>query len=215
MKKLLLFFVLLSLSLSSFALGYRGFYDLSIGISTYSKSTVSNSNYTMEVKPFLGFVGSTSHGCQITPFLFAGAGFGLCYDLHDINYRNYKGKFSTYSVPIFLDFRWDLDVRKKVTPFFDVKIGYQIGFGKSSIEFNKNSNFDFYRNAAGSLGDIGGINSFYFQPTAGVRFRIKQNVGFNLGVTYLPNLKRELLLIDMPEYKFNNSLLMLNIGLDF
>lgn len=57
----------------------------------------------------------TSHGIQIIPQLFIGAGVGVGYF-----YRS--GEFT---IPIFANIRTDI-LKSKVTPFVDVKIGYSV-----------------------------------------------------------------------------------------
>ncbi len=211
MKKLLLLFTLLSLSLSSFAASYRGMFDINFGISTNSTNTLNTPYGDIESKSHFGGVISTSHGCQITPFLFAGAGFGVGMNfmkLEPVSFNSGKHEFHPVpTIPVFVDLRWDLDVRKKITPFVDIKIGYNFG------GFESDCSLDF----TGPVRNEGWINScssVFFQPTAGVRFKKGRRSGFNLGLTYLPTLKSEFFVDDISE-KFSNGLLMLNLGIDF
>ncbi len=70
----------------------------------------------------------TSHGCQITPYIYAGLGVGLT------NWSDY-GVFDALtdsdcaSVPMFAHLITELHrlYNKRVSPFFDLKMGYSFG----------------------------------------------------------------------------------------
>ena len=84
---------------------YRGFVDLGYKIGV---GIVSNSD-RVEL--------TTSHGVQIFPELFVGAGAGVsCYHISDC----------AISLPFFVDVRTDI-LRSNVTPFVDLKVGYSFG----------------------------------------------------------------------------------------
>ena len=82
--------------------GYRGFVDVgyTIGVGTFNVGR-------MEVL--------TSHGYQICPYFFAGAGVGL----------NYYPDAEAVTVPIFADLRADI-LNNWITPFVDFKVGYTV-----------------------------------------------------------------------------------------
>ncbi len=61
---------------------------------------------------------TTSHGCQIIPYLFMGVGFGFHYDL----------EWDAAFVPVFADIRCNF-LNSNITPFIGMKIGYSIGDG--------------------------------------------------------------------------------------
>lgn len=83
--------------------GYRGFADFS---------------YSLGVGDFaIDRVGiTTSHGYQIAPQFFAGAGVGV----------NYFYDSDWFNVPIFAEFRSDI-LNSDITPFADVRVGYAVG----------------------------------------------------------------------------------------
>jgi hypothetical protein len=81
--------------------GYKGFVDVG------STSAVENEN-RVEF--------STSHGYQFNNHIFLGA--GIAYH----NYYDYK----YCAIPIYINFRANF-IKKKVTPFVDVKSGYSFG----------------------------------------------------------------------------------------
>lgn len=82
--------------------GYRGFADLGI---TFGVGSHANSRLEL----------MTTHGYQIIPQLFIGAGVGAHYyvDASDI------------AVPLFADIRYDI-LNTPITPFTDVKAGYSV-----------------------------------------------------------------------------------------
>ena len=210
MKKLLLFLTLLTMSCYAFSQSYRGMFDLSAGISPSGEKKIQTPSF--DVKPNIGGVFSMSHGCQITRYLFAGLGAGVCCEWVDIPKTNavtdvYNG--TLISFPVFLDLRWDLDIRRKITPFVDFKIGYQFCIEDSDNDYEFSQNGRNY--------SVGPKKSMYFQPTAGVRFKGGRRTGFNLGISYIPVLKRKVYDYEngLDIASFNDDLLMLNIGFDF
>lgn len=111
MKKLVFSVILTALSCSVFAndfdegkvvKGYRGFTDLSytLGVGDYGK----NHNRINLM---------TSHGYQILPQLYVGAGVGVNYFYDD----------DAWNIPIFAHFRSDI-LNNKNTPFVDLRVGY-------------------------------------------------------------------------------------------
>lgn len=218
------------MSCYAFSQSYRGMFDLSAGIIESGKNNFSYSNIPIEVKPFMGGIFSMSHGCQITPFLFAGLGTGINLGYTELsvgsNTSNRKELYAV-TVPVFLDVRWDLDIRKKITPFVDLKIGYQFKVGEDDSCYRRfesqNSegqypNYD-YDNTTYTYACTYGSSSFYFQPTVGVRFKGGKRTGFNLGISYNTKIKRVLYVEKNYENyhvgSTNDGVLMLNIGLDY
>lgn len=59
---------------------------------------------------------STTHGCQILPYLFVGAGLG---------FRYYFDAYEEFSLPIYADVRGCLPL-KKITPYAEVRVGYDV-----------------------------------------------------------------------------------------
>ncbi|MDE6267822.1 MAG: hypothetical protein K2M04_01940 [Muribaculaceae bacterium] len=89
--------------------GYRGFVDYGymIGTGDFDGSSLN------EI--------STTHGYQILPQLFVGAGVGVhLYKFND------AGSDLHYNLPIYADVRWDILDETKFTPFIDFKGGYSV-----------------------------------------------------------------------------------------
>lgn len=74
---------------------------------------------------------STTHGCQILPYLFVGAGLELLYHIDSEEYYdNYSGEYydesyNEFRLPIFANVRGCLPL-KKITPFAEVRLGYDV-----------------------------------------------------------------------------------------
>lgn len=86
---------------------YRGYVDFNV--------SPGNDGVYYELNT-LGFGITTSHGYQINPYLYVGAGFGVQFGKFD----NFE---SSISIPIFANFRANF-TNKNVSPYFDAKIGY-------------------------------------------------------------------------------------------
>lgn len=150
MRKVFLLFALLLAVISSNAQNtakncYRGFVDAgySAGIGDYN---------------FDRFEVNTSHGYQINPYLFIGAGTGLHF------MASYKTKDmdipldirdSKVDIPVFANIRCNF-LKKKVSPFVDVKGGTYVT-------------------------NSGGL---YVNASAGCRFSINEKQAINLSVGY-------------------------------
>ncbi len=131
--------------------GYRGFIDIahSIPIGDWG---LARGGFT------------TSHGYQICPYFFAGAGIGLhIYDRYNPNnqWKNHihtMGQGDPLSLPIFAHLRSEF-VKSWISPYVDAKIGY-------------------------SVADKSGL---YFVSTIGVRISTKVNgkeLGFSIGAGF-------------------------------
>ena len=84
---------------------YRGFVDLGY---TIGVGAVSNSD-RVEL--------TTTHGVQIFPELFVGAGAGINF---------YHSSDGAIALPFFVDVRTDI-LRSNISPFVDLKVGYSFG----------------------------------------------------------------------------------------
>ena len=98
--------------------GYRGFMELGggPGVGDYGDGFVSF---------------STSHGGQISPYFFLGAGIGF----------DYHFGWETISIPIFADLRANF-LDNWITPYFGAKIGYSV-FDITGFYFNPTLGVDF------------------------------------------------------------------------
>lgn len=132
----------------SFEKGYRGYADLgyTIGIGDYE---------------FGRFEISTTHGYQVCPYFFVGAGVGFHfmskYDTKGMGDFALDKRDSKVSIPFYADFRGTF-TKTKFAPFVDVKLGH------------------FVNNRDG----------FYANASAGVRIKTvgKQAVSLSIGYTF-------------------------------
>lgn len=207
MKKSLVALALILSAVTVDAASYRGFFDLFGGVCTGGKTTVKAGDLSISnIKNDLAFGFNMTHGCQITPFLYAGAGFGAFSTLMSAtdeqpsySWDDYDGKsikITSMDIPIYLDIRYDLNIRKKVTPFVDLKFGYRINVDFSADDWTSSSYSQSEINNMATVSELsvqaGGESGFYFQPSVGVRFRMGKKSGFNLGVTYDTTVSRKL-----------------------
>lgn len=150
MKKVFLLLALLSSVICSNAQNtakncYRGFVDAgySVGIGDYN---------------FGRFEVNTSHGYQINPYLFIGAGAGLhfmySYKTKDMDIP-LDVRDSKVDIPVFANIRCNF-LKKKVSPFVDVKGGTYVT-------------------------NDGGL---YVNASAGCRFSINEKQAINLSIGY-------------------------------
>jgi hypothetical protein len=223
MKKILLIMVFAVLPLLGSAQGFRGFLDVYAGTS-FSKGFTDygyvGSEYSVSgIKPDFVFGLNVTEGYQITNYLFAGVGFGgyasmLGYDAYDGSYMERDRIFYSIYLPVFADVRWTLNMNSRITPFVDMKIGYQFGVSVGSGEL-----FDYYfKNVSTTATHKNGL---YFQPSIGVRFG--KATGFNLGVAYNTSVGTRFMLGEVIDGKrvktevgsSNAGVLMLTLGADF
>lgn len=115
MKKFIFVTVLSLVGLSSFAQSgfrerhgaYKGFLDVGLaGAFAYGESSVS-------------FELRTSHGVQITPFVFVGGGIG-------VGVNGGSAEYATVMAPIFAQTRFNF-TRTTISPYLDIKGGYSVG----------------------------------------------------------------------------------------
>ena len=150
MRKVILLFALLLSAIGSNAQNtakncYRGFVDAgySVGIGDYD---------------FGRFEVNTSHGYQINPYLFIGAGTGLhfmaSYKTKDMDIP-LDVRDSKVDIPVFANIRCNF-LKKKVSPFVDIKGGTYVT-------------------------NSGGL---YVNASAGCRFSINEKQAINLSVGY-------------------------------
>lgn len=186
MKKIFLIIAILAMPFAASAQGFRGFIDIfggtqfggGIDFPTYDVTNVKND---------LAFGLNVTGGYQITNYLFAGIGFGGYAALigatsHDDYYSDRNRDAIPLHFPFYADVRWTLDIDRKITPFVDVKIGYQIvhnvddggiAYYRYNGELDYRYNDELYAK---------GKNGVYFMPSVGVRFG--KASGFNFGIAY-------------------------------
>ena len=143
--------------------GYRGFVDLEY---YYSNDEVSENHY--------GF--STSHGYQLKPWLFVGAGAGM-----KISHKKHRTDLRTpkediYMFPVFADIRLDL-LKSKFTPFLDCRVGYTLGNKAFGLMVNP------------SLGcRIGLTNKLAINASLGYSFQSTDLIALDYGDTVIKHL---------------------------
>lgn len=152
MKKILLLIVMavsfFGLSAQDFTHGYRGYADLgyTIGVGDYE---------------FGRFEISTTHGYQVCPYFFVGAGVGIHfmqkYETKGMGEYALDTRDSNVGIPLFVDLRGML-TKHKFGPFIDIKVGHFLTNG----------------------------DGLYANVSAGVRMRTigKQAVNLSVGYTF-------------------------------
>jgi len=91
--------------------GYRGFAEETFGLAIGSSGGDVNQCKYSEL--------STTHGYQVTPYMFIGAGFALEF------YGNGREWEEGFTLPIYGDVRFDF-LNKRITPFFDIRAGSSV-----------------------------------------------------------------------------------------
>ena len=119
MKIVFLLLMMCFISKYGHAINYKGFVEAGYG-SCVGKGKCWGDPYYGRVSLF------TSHGIEINPYLFVGAGVGLEIDTDN---PIYLGTVS----PIFADVR--LKLPRKSSPYFDLRIGDMYGAGYSNHGF--------------------------------------------------------------------------------
>lgn len=126
--------------------GYRGFVDVEYYLSIDARS-----------KSRIGF--STSHGYQVLPYLYVGAGVGMQFitNMLDPSEGVWSYKRKTFTpIPVFADVRLDL-YKYKFTPFVDVRVGKTFGDKAFGLMFN---------------------------PSVGCRIALKNSLALNVSLGY-------------------------------
>lgn len=219
MKKTMILAVVMLMPLLGFGQSncWKGFIDFYAGTSfgTDRNPAMSSfqSGYTWDKgRQGLTFGMNVTGGYQLFPYLFAGVGFGGYTSLYHYNsvYRYVNNGYTEYEdmyddslfhsiyLPVYADVRWTLDIHRKVTPFVDMKIGYQFAVTVS----------DTYEV------DMEGVGGFYFMPTVG--FRFGKMSAFNLGLSYNTSMRKKYKSWDGSDLMSSSKgALMLNFGAEF
>lgn len=215
MKKLVFLFAVSMFSTLCGASNYRGMFEIGGG-PVFANETIRTSTGQFKNKQTsFGGIFSTEHGCQIIPWLFAGAGVGVICDWIKVPEKDiedagsyYSSKKNLITIPLFMDVRWDLDVNKKITPYADIRLGYQLGMeGLATYKATSVTNPSVI-----TTGLMKTADGMFVQATAGVRWKVAKNTGINLGISFIPFLKRKIMLEST--IRGNRSLLLLNAGID-
>ncbi len=162
--------------------GYRGFFDFQMGIGFGGDVNVyAGQNSIEDLHPGFQFGFTTTHGYQINSNLYAGVGFGIMLGTSYGREFDYGTIYTWYetnyvSLPLYVDLRWDFGLAKKTAPYVGLKLGY-----KHNIAADED--YSLYR--SGNLGVIfDTCGQFFLQPSIGMRTRIGNKAGLNLGLSY-------------------------------
>lgn len=227
MKKIILIAALALIPGLMTAQGFKGFVDLiaGTGITTKGGSFSYNRGNIRDINTDFAVGLTFTEGYQITNSWFAGIGFGSCITStggkpdNTTSYSDYYNDCSMY-VPLYADVRWTLDIDSKITPFVDLKLGYQFGvaLANGSMCETWSVNDGVYQYDGVYHRGKGGL---YLVPSIGVRFG--KSSAFNLGLAYNPFVETRIFtvskadpLADYVNVKSTTSgVLMLTLGADF
>lgn len=164
--------------------GYRGFMD-------WNNSLIERPGFLPADKNHYYYSGiSTSHGYQINPMWFVGAGISV--------ESNKKFGTLTYIIPVFLQGRADFKLGK-FTPFVDARIGYSLTDG-GGIYFSPSIGYRF------NWGRKLGIN-------VGVGATIKGNKHDLFGETISP--EGYTIYVKTGSYRDHETYFSFRVGIDF
>ena len=158
MRKIFLFFCFIStifFSQSVKAVSYRGIVEGGFGYLT------SNSANHSEQK--VGIDAFVTNGIQVVKPFYVGItlGYGWCQEFYESEHRLKIGG----------DIRWDgfgiFGIGKRVNPFIDLKLGY-------NLPISDIGSYDFASLSGG----------FFLRPSLGIRLRLSSKVGFNFSIFY-------------------------------
>ena len=169
MKKLVVSFLTAILfSGAASAADYRGVVELGVGSAVHKEIKYDHSLTSVAVEF------STTHGAQLNRHIFVGAGVDLSgylsVDIYDMG----------ADLKVFGDFRYDLDITKRWSPFVNLKVGCRAVPAKVDGEIvledgtlTRNWREEKYV-------------PFYINPSVGVRLRLSSKCGLNFSVGYTP-----------------------------
>lgn len=170
--------------------GYRGFFDFLMGVGFGGDVNVQAGILSLEdIHPGIAFGFTTTHGYQVNSNLYVGLGFGVMANsiygkevypdyidnIHDVDVVGF---------PLFLDLRWDFGLAKKTAPYIGLKAGYKYNVAVDD-EYGFLSSY-YYGNGASSELELfsKSFGQFFLQPSIGLRTRIGNKAGMNLGLSY-------------------------------
>lgn len=143
----------------------RGLYDFYVGAALGSKFDIQQRGVNLtDIHPSYTWGFNVSLGYQLTHQIFIGGGIGeRVFNVGVTADDNEKLSSNGGYFPIFAEVRWDQNLEKKITPFADLKLGYQFGAGN---------------------GDVRAHGSVFLEPTLGARFKIVNRVNICVGASY-------------------------------
>lgn len=214
MRKTIITIIFLSSVIAASAQEFRGFVDAFAGRCLFKSKAQFNTSYDniSDITDDLTFGLYVTGGYQFTPQWFAGIGFGGYTDMLDWSPRHQCDDFESIYLPVYADVRWTLDLQRKITPYVDLKLGYQFGvdLGFERVSYHSST----------YLTRIGYKGSMLLQPGVGVRFGKKS--GFNLGLAYNAMIGKKIVEYNLSQPgvgkeigSVNTGTLMLTFGADF
>ena len=208
------------------AKGYRGFFDFYGGFGFGGKvNVVAGLNEINDIKNYLAFGFSMTHGYQINRHLFVGLGVGMYANalsaiIRDPEYdynneqQEYVGQtksreiaMSNITFPFFADVRWDFGLAEKTAPYVGVKLGYQKSINPDDYSEGESYEWGIFESYSWNNGSSAELNvfshdcsGFFFQPSIGMRTTMKGKRGFNIGLSYNVLFRKKL----TASYRFSN-----------
>lgn len=163
MKKWFLTLLVIFMSCPSWAQSYRGFVDVTAGLPVGSAKISDVSLDRLVV--FGGLL--TSHGCQVMPNIYVGAGTGFMATTIEFGSQ----------LPLFADVRYDMWGNRGVGFYAGLRLGY-------SITLKSGDSYEYFD---GPQWFSCGLDDWlYVQPSVGMRIKLGSRTGLNIGLSYLP-----------------------------
>lgn len=170
--------------------GYRGFFDFLMGVGFGGDVNVQAGMLSLEdIHPGIAFGFTTTHGYQVNSNLYVGLGFGVMANSSHAkevspDYTDFIHDVDVIGLPLYLDLRWDFGLAKKTAPYVGLKVGYKYNMAVD----DENAYFGAYYYSNGSSSDLElfskSLGQFFLQPSIGLRTRIGNKAGMNLGLSY-------------------------------
>lgn len=174
---------LLTISQQLWAVSYRGFVEIGTGV-VFPKESICN-------KTGINIPITTTHGLQILNQLFVGVGLGvdLGVNYSDYNFNGYYWRDYSLSackkIRAYGDIRWDgfglFGKGKRVSPFVDLKLGWQTNGSKLIKEREGAFQYFMYVNKCDQI-NVFSFNGFFLEPQVGIRIGCSSKVGINIGL---------------------------------
>lgn len=198
MKKLIVLLLsVIMFSGAASAVDYRGFVEFNGGILPVDE--YYSYDNTSELYCHLYGSLSTTHGVQLNRHIFVGAGV-------DVNMTGFRVDGDP-QINVFGDVRYDLDIAKKWSPYFNMKAGYGVRKGH-------------YEDTYGY--DWRSIKQLFINPSIGVRLKLSSKCGLNFGLGYIPVSIGKMYEYDGEIFDDNDytrdkvkGAFTLNVGIDF
>jgi small nuclear ribonucleoprotein (snRNP)-like protein len=197
--------------------GYKGFFDVG-----YTMKMGGLSSSRIEI--------TTSHGYQITPSLFIGAGLGV--NLYsdgfyknsiyvndsiggpkDVMNKSADSLNLSAALPIFADIRYNFITEGQIIPFAGLKAGYTLGLASTNLEKSDESGTS--KKIETKVLPLG----FYVSPSIGVKYAVSPSFALNLSLGYTMQMfdlsYRNTEKNVVNTYMKNNGGISIKIGIEF